>query len=80
MTWRGPVILLLQKFGRCVVGKMADAGENALFDGPGVGAVTEHVEVVVGFDLEEIAAAEGLLDVGRHVAEVGGDGDADAFG
>ena len=74
------VVVAGEEFGGGVVGEMADAGEDALLDRPGVGAVAEHLEVVVGFEQEDVDALEGGLDVGRHVAEVGGDGHADGFG
>ena len=74
------VVVVGEELGGGVVGEVADAGEDALLDRPGVGAVAEHLEVVVGFEQEDVDALEGGLDVGRHVAEVGGDGHADGLG
>ena len=74
------VVVLFEEFGGGRVGEVADAGEDALLDGPGIGAVAKHFKVVVGFEEEDVDALEGGFDVGRHVAEVGGDGHADAFG
>ena len=74
------VVVAGEEFGGGVVGEVADAGEDALLDRPGVGAVAEHLEVVVGFEQQDVDALEGGLDVGGHVAEVGGDGHADGFG
>src|ERR1039458_7603553 len=74
------VVVVGEEFGGGVVGEVADAGEGALLDRPGVGAVLEHLEVVVGFEQEHVDALEGPLDVGRHVPEVGGDGHADGLG
>ena len=74
------VVVLGEELGGGVVGEMADAGEDTLLDGPGVGAVAEHLEIVVGFEQEDVDGFEGGLDVGRDVAEVGGDGHADGLG
>ena len=74
------VVVLLEKLGGGVVGEMANAGEHALLDRPGIRAVAEHLEVVVGFQQQNVDALEGSLDVGRHVAQVGSQRHADALG
>ena len=76
----GAVVVVLEELRRGVVGEVAYAGEDALLDGPGVGAVAEHLEVVIGLEEEDIDPLEGGLDVGGHVAEIGGKGHADALG
>ena len=75
----GSVVVVGEELGGGVVGEVADAGENTLLNRPGVGTVAQHLEVVVGFDEQNIDLAESGLDVGRQVAEVGGDGHADGF-
>ncbi len=77
---RGAVVNLFEKAGGGIVGEMADAGENALLDGPGIWAVAEHFEIVIRLQHDEIAAAKLGLHIGGHVAEVGGDGETCAFG
>ena len=76
----GAVVVLGKELGGGVVGEMAYAGEDTLLDGPGVRAVAEHLEVVVGLEQEDVDGFEGGLDVGRDVAEVGGDRHADGLG
>jgi len=59
---------------------MADPGEDALLDRPRIRAVSQHFEVVVGLQHDEVAAAELGLHIGRHVAKIGGDGQANSLG
>ena len=74
------VVAGFEEVGGGVVGEMADAGEDTLLDLPGIGAVAEHFEIVIGFDHEEIEVLELGFDVGWDVAEICGEGHADAFG
>jgi hypothetical protein len=69
-----------EKFADRVVGEVAGAGEDALFDDPGIRADLEHVEIVIGFEDEAIGLAEMDSDVIRQVAEIGADGDLGAVG
>lgn len=71
---------IAEEFANGVVGEMAGAGEDALFDDPGIGADLEHVEVVIGFEDEAIGVAEMDANVIGHEAEVGADGDLVAVG
>jgi len=73
------VVGVFEEVGRGLVGEVTDARKYPLFHGPGVGAVAEHFEVVVGFEEEEVEGFELGFDVGGDVAEVGGDGEAEAF-
>ena len=73
-VWIGEV------FADGMVGKVAGAGENALFDDPRIGADLEHIEVMIGFKDEAIGFAEMDLDKLGHVAEVGADGDLGTVG
>ena len=77
----GPaVVLVLKELCRGVIGEVADAGKHSLFNRPGIGSVAQHLEIVVGFEQEEIESLELGLDVGWDVAEVGGDPQAHALG
>lgn len=59
------------ELGGGLVGEVAVAGEDALFDGPGAfGVVLEEGFVVVGFDHEGVDALDGVDDLARGVAEV----------
>jgi len=69
-----------KEFTDRVIGEMAGAGEDALFDDPGIWADLEHVEIVVGFENEAIGLAEMDSDVVWKVAEIGADGDFGAVG
>ena len=69
-----------KEFTDRVIGEMAGAGEDALFDDPGIWADLEHVEIVVGFENEAIGLAEMDSDVVWEVAEIGADGDLGAVG
>ena len=77
MVWGAAVVVAEEEVGEGVVREVADAAHDALLDGPRVGAVAEHFEVVVGFEEQDVDALERGLDVGWDVAEVGGDGHAD---
>ena len=69
-----------KEFTDRMIGEMAGAGEDALFDDPGIWADLEHVEIVVGFENEAIGLAEMDSDVVWKVAEIGADGDFGAVG
>ncbi len=69
-----------EKFTDRVVGEMAGAGEDALFNDPGIGADLEHVEIVIGFQDQAIGLTKMDADVIREVAQVGADGDFGAVG
>ena len=62
------------------VREVAHAAHDALFHGPGVGADLQHFQVVVGFQQEHVRALQVDANGVGEVAEVGGDGDFDAFG
>ena len=69
-----------EKFAYRVIGKMAGAGEDALFDDPGIGANLEHIEIVIGFEDEAIGLTKMDAHVIGEVAEIGADGDFCAVG
>ena len=59
-----------------IVGEVAAAAHDALFEEPGAGAVALHVGVVVGFECENVDAAEAGDEFIGDVAEIGGEADA----
>ena len=61
-------------FTYSVIGKMARAGEHALFDDPRIRANFEHVEIVIGFEKKAVGAFEMDFDQFGHVAKVGDEG------
>jgi len=58
---------------RRLVVQMAEAARDALLERPRVVAIRQHVEIVVAFQHERIAAAEARLDKARRRADVGQD-------
>ena len=74
------VVLGFEVGGCGLVGEVSDAGKDALLDGPGVGAVAEHLQVMIGFEQEQVNLFQLGFDVGRDVAEVGCDSHAHALG
>ena len=53
---------------------MAAAAHDTLFDGPGIRSDTQHFEIMVRFEHQEIDAMEMHAKRIRDIAEVGGDG------
>ncbi len=76
----GAVEFKLQEFGQGVVGEVAEAAHHPLLDEPGVGAAAQHLQVVIGFHHQAVAAAQVLFDQRGQEAQVHGQGDLDAFG
>jgi hypothetical protein len=69
-----------QEFADGVIRKMAGAGEDALFDDPGIRADLEHVEIVIGFEDKAVGLAKMDSDVIGQIAEIGADGNLGAVG
>lgn len=63
-----------------VVRQVPHAPHDALLDGPGIRADLEHFHIVVGFEQEHVGTLEMDADGIGQVAQIGGDGDFDAFG
>ena len=59
---------------------MPHSRQDPLFDRPGVGAVAQHLEIVIRFQQQQIQGAELLPYVRRDVAEVGGKAQTDPLG
>lgn len=76
----GAVKVVLEVAGQGLVGEMPEAAHHPLLDEPGVGPAAQKLDVVVGFEQQEVAAAELLLGERGEVAEVDGEADAHALG
>jgi len=74
------IIVRCEEFRESVIGQMANARHDPLLDRPGIWTDTKHFEIVVGFDNEAVATAQVVANVTRHESEIGGVGDAHAFG
>ncbi len=70
------VILSFKVGSRGLIGKVPHPGKHPLLDGPWVGTVAKHFQVVVGLKQQKINALKLGFYVGRDVTEVGGDGHA----
>jgi hypothetical protein len=69
-----------EEFADGVIGEVAGARKDALFDDPGVRSDLEHVEIVIGFEDEAVGLAEVDSDVIGQIAEIGADGNLGAVG
>lgn len=59
-----------------VVGEVSGAAHDALLEEPGAGGIAFHVGVVIGFDGEDVDAAEAGDEFVGDAAEIGGETDA----
>ena len=66
--------------GGHLVGEVALAAEDALLEGPGARAAVDEILVVVGFENDELAAAEAFAGDGGGDAEIGGDAESRGAG
>src|SRR5258708_9901140 len=58
---------------------MTFSPHDALLHGPGVRTHLEHLQIVIGFEHQQIGAAQVEFYGIRHIAEVGDDADLDAL-
>lgn len=63
-----------------VVGEVAGAGKDSLFDDPRVRTDLEHVQIVIGFEDHAVGFAKVDFDHFGEIPEVGADGDFAAVG
>src|SRR5438552_19115869 len=59
--------------------KVPHPAHNSLLDRPGIRAAAQHIEIMIGLDNQQIAAAQVIANVKWEVPEIGGDADLDAF-
>src|ERR1700678_3657380 len=74
------VVLVFEVSCSGLVGQVTNARKYPLLDRPWIGSVPQHFQVVVGLQQQEVDAFELLFDVGRNVPQIGGQGQAHAFG
>src|SRR5271166_3102221 len=72
------IIIACQKIRESFIGQVADSAHHALLHAPGIRPTTQHLEIVVGFDHQDMASPQVMAHAGRHVAKVGADTDLDA--
>ena len=58
---------------------MANTREDTLLDRPGIGAVPQHLQIVIGFQKENVDVSQRGLYVGGDVAEVSRERNPDAL-
>ena len=68
-----------QQFGSVRVGQMAFFAGDTFFQKPGVGAIDEHLGVVVAFQYEAVGFADGVFHVSGDDAKVCGEYEGFAF-
>ena len=61
------------------VREMAVASHDALLDAPGIGTDFQHLEIMIGFEQQNLDAAEVNLDGIGHIPEIGCVADFDAL-
>src|SRR5262249_46267429 len=62
-----------EKLRRGCVVEMTEAARDALLERGGIVSVREHVEIVVAFEHQRVAAGQARFDVSRAGAEIGED-------
>src|SRR5438477_12881614 len=65
--------------GHHIVREMTVAAHHALLDGPGVRTHFKHLQIVVGFEHQNVRAAQMKLDGVRNVPKIGYNCDFDAL-
>src|ERR1041385_1345930 len=65
--------------GYYIVRKMTVTAHDTLLYGPGVWADLQHFQIVVGFEHQNVRAAQMKFDGVRNIAEIGNDCDLDAL-
>src|SRR5208337_85258 len=65
------IVAVFKKIRRSLIGEMAYARKYPLLHRPGVGPIPQHLQVVVGFEQQQVKALELGSDVWRNVAEIG---------
>src|SRR5436189_4022840 len=73
------IIIAREEIRESFIGKVPHPAHNALLDGPGIRPATQHFEIMIGLDNQQIAAAQVIANVRWEVPEIGGDADLDAF-
>src|SRR6266852_7391485 len=67
------VIVVHKEVSQRSIGKVANPAHDPLLDHPGIGAVTQHFQIMVGLNHQTITGTEVLFYIGRHVTQVSDD-------
>src|SRR5258708_4306497 len=70
-----PIIVFLKEFRECGIGEVANPAHYPLLYHPGIRAVTQHFNVVIGLNHEPIAAAQCVSYIVLHLSKVGNNAD-----
>src|SRR5947207_13021885 len=73
------IIIAREEIRESFIGKVPHPAHNALLDGPGIRPATQHFEIMIGLDNQQIAAAQLIANVRWEAPEIGGDADLAAF-
>src|SRR5271165_1052526 len=74
-----PIIVARQEIREGIVGEVTNAAHHTLLHAPRIRSAAQHLEVVIGFDHQHMAAAQVMPHAGRHVAEIGADANLDTI-
>src|SRR5271166_6452000 len=72
------IIVVRQEICESIIGEMADAAHHALLDAPRIRPSPEQLEIMIGFDHQDVAPAQVVTNTVGHVSEIGADADLDA--
>src|SRR5207245_6134871 len=72
------IIIAREEIRESLIGKVPHPAHNALLDGPGIRPATQHFEILIGLDNQQIAAAQVIANVRWEAPEIGGDADLKA--
>ena len=75
-----PIIIASEEFGERVIGQMPHPAHHPLLHRPRIRPRTQHLHIVIRFHHQHAAAPQMVAHARRHVAEIGGKTDFDAFG
>src|SRR5207249_6636498 len=73
------IIIAREEIRGSLIGKVPHPAHNALLDGPGIRPATQHFEIMIGLDNQQIAAAQVIAYVRWEAPGIGGDADANTF-
>src|ERR1700728_3238568 len=74
------VVTAREEVGCRLIRKVPNPGKNPLLDGPGIGSVAQHCQIVVRLQKQQIQPPELRLDIRGYVAKISHKGHAYALG
>ena len=78
-VFRSPIIIAGEEFGERVIRQMPHPAHHPLLHRPRIRPRTQHLHIVIRFHHQHAAAPQMVAHARRHVAEIGGKTNFDAF-